>query len=105
MRGGSIPSKDGQEGAVRILEGLAKVLKLLFHQEASSFLGDVAPDHRAVRPVGSAEGIIDVDIAKLRQGLPEGSSLLRSGFGLKEKREGGVSVSVSEGSGGAFGWR
>ena len=61
----TLPSKNGEEGTIRVLQGLAKVLELLLHEEASSLLGHVASNHRAVGPVGGAKGVIDVDIAEL----------------------------------------
>lgn len=51
-------AEDGKEGALRRLESLGEVVELLFHEEASSLLGEVDTDHGRVGTVGGAKGVV-----------------------------------------------
>lgn len=43
------PAEDGQEWSLWLLQGHSKVVQLLLHQEACSFLRQIHSDHRAVK--------------------------------------------------------
>jgi hypothetical protein len=75
-------TEDGQEGALRVLEGLGEVLKLLLDEEAGGLLGEVDTDHGGVGTVGSAESVVDVDVTKSGQALAESLNLSLVGLGL-----------------------
>lgn len=51
-------TEDGKEGALRLLEGLGEVLKLLLDEETGSLLGEVNTDHGGVSTVSSAESVV-----------------------------------------------
>lgn len=44
-----LPSQDGQEWSLRLLQGHSEVVQLLLHQETSSFLRQIYSNHRAVQ--------------------------------------------------------
>lgn len=64
-------TKDGEEGTLGRLEGLGEVVELLLHEEAGGLLGEVDADHGAVGAVGSAEGVVDEDVAEGSEALAE----------------------------------
>jgi hypothetical protein len=51
-------SEDGEEWALRALNGLGEVLELLLHEEAGGLLWGVNTDHGAVGAVGGSESIV-----------------------------------------------
>lgn len=51
-------SKDGEEWALRALNGLGEVLELLLHEESGGLLWGVDTDHGAVGAVGSSESVV-----------------------------------------------
>ena len=76
-----VPSEDGQEGTLRLLEDLGKVLELLVDEKTSG-AGEIDAHHRAVGAVAGAEGVIDEDVAELAEGVPELLDLGRVGLDL-----------------------
>jgi len=54
---------DGDDGAVRMVERLGKVEQLLVHEVARGALGKVDAHNGRVCAVGSAKGVVDIDIA------------------------------------------
>lgn len=64
-------TKNSKEGSFWTLEGFGEVLELLLHQETSGTLRELDADHTGVRSVSSSECVINVDIAELREALPE----------------------------------
>ncbi|KAI3485128.1 hypothetical protein L1887_51565 [Cichorium endivia] len=69
-------AEDGQEGTLGALERLGEELKLLLHQETGGTLGQLDADHGRVGTVGSAEGVVDVDVTELGEA---GAELLHLG--------------------------
>ena len=55
-------------------------IEFLFHQEAGGFFRKIDPDHRRMRAVRRAEGIVDVNIAELAQTGAEGGNFGGVGF-------------------------
>ena len=51
-------TEDGEEGALRLLEGLGEVLELLLDEETGGLLGEVDTDHGGVSTVSSAESVV-----------------------------------------------
>ncbi|KAI6777240.1 hypothetical protein HG530_001185 [Fusarium avenaceum] len=74
-------TEDGKEGALRLLEGLGEVLKLLLDEETGSLLGEVDTDHGGVSTV-SIGLLTDVNVAKSGQALAESLNLSLVGLGL-----------------------
>ena len=74
------PPMIATNGRFGALDRVAEEVELLLHQVARRPLGQVHAHHRAVGPVGGAEGVVDVDVAELRERGAEG--LDRRGVGL-----------------------
>lgn len=55
-------AEDGKEWSLWVLKGLREVLELLLHEETGGLLWEVDTDHRAVRTVGSSEGVVCLSI-------------------------------------------
>lgn len=51
-------AQDGEERALRVLEGLGEVLELLLDEETGGLLGQLDTDHGTVGTVGSAESVV-----------------------------------------------
>lgn len=75
-------TEDSEEGLLRALENLGKVLELLLHEESGSLLRKVDADHARVSAVSGSERVVDVDVAELGQARAELLDLLRVGLGL-----------------------
>ena len=60
------PADDGDEGLVWLCQGFAHIGELFFHQQTGGGVRDEVGDafRRGVGPVGAAEGVVDVDVAK-----------------------------------------
>lgn len=51
-------TKDGKEGALRVLQSGSEVVKLLLDQESRGLLGEVDTDHGAVSTVSGTESVV-----------------------------------------------
>ena len=76
------PSQNGQERSLWVAKSLAKVGKLLLHEETRGSDGKIDPNHGAVRTVGCTKGIIDIDITQLGERGSEGLHCLSAGLDL-----------------------
>ena len=76
-------AEDGEEGALGVLKSLGEVLELLLDEEARGALRQLDTDHRRVRTVRSAKGVVDIHIAELREALTEGGDRGGVGLGLR----------------------
>jgi hypothetical protein len=59
-------------GPLRVLDGVAEEVELLLHQVAGRALRKRDAGDRAVGAVRGAEGVVDVDVAELRERGAEG---------------------------------
>ena len=73
-------AENGEQRTLGMFEHGREGIKFLFHQEAGGFLREVNPDHRGMRAVRRAEGIVDVNIAELAQTGAEGGDFGGVGF-------------------------
>ena len=76
-------AEDGEEGALGVLKSLGEVLELLLDEEARGALRQLDTDHRRVRTVRSAKGVVHIHIAELREALTEGGDRGGVGLGLR----------------------
>ena len=66
-----------------MLKRLGEVLELLLDEEARGTLRQLDTDHRRVRTVRSAKGVVHIHIAELREALTEGGDRGGVGLGLR----------------------
>src|SRR5271156_1818839 len=64
-------AEDGKEWPLGILKGLCKVLEFLLHKETGCSLGEFYSNHARMGTMGSAEGIIDINVAEFSEIFPE----------------------------------
>lgn len=57
-------TEDGEEGFLWLFESFGKVVQLLLHQKTGSTDWEVHADHRCVGAVGSAECVINENVAQ-----------------------------------------
>ena len=64
-------TENGQEWTRGVVESLVEVLQLLLEKEAGGSGLVAFAEHGGVSSVGSAEGVVDVDVAQLGKAGPE----------------------------------
>lgn len=84
-KGVALPSEDGEEGTIRVLESLAKVFELLLHEETGGLVWGITANHRTMRSVRGSKSIVHIHISQLGQRRAERAHFLRGGLGLAEK--------------------